>query len=379
MTSRSPRRASSAGKRRGRSPRRFRKAALLLGPLALLVGALGVLGLVLSVWSRRPGPHHGRRIALEWPVGLDSAQASRLLAERGIVDSEYLMRLYILTLGRVGKPWPGAHLLADRSTPRELLAQLARLPSRARVSVLIPEGFDHARLARRLEEQGVCSSASFLRTVWDKGRLGRLGIRGPSAEGYLFPATYELFIDSAPEALLDRFVAETRTRLRKLASRSDRNLAQQLAERRNWGEHEILTLASMIEKEAAVDDERPIIASVFFNRLDNPAFRPVRMLQSDPTAAYGCLVDVERTIPSCRVPSHRVTPEMLRDASNPYNTYRHAGLPPGPVCSPGEASLLAVLAPSATDFLYFVADGKGRHHFSSTFDGHQRAVAGAVE
>ena len=139
-----------------------------------------------------------------------------------------------------------------------------------------------------------------------------------------------------------------------------------------WGEREILTLASMVEREAARTEERSVIASVFFNRLDSPDFKPHRMLQSDPTAAYGCALHPE--LESCRGGYAHVTPEMLRDAANAFNTYRHPGLPPGPIANPGEAAIIAVLAPANTDFLFFVGNGDGRHTFTRTFEAHEAAV-----
>ena len=114
----------------------------------------------------------------------------------------------------------------------------------------------------------------------------------------------------------------------------------------------------MVQAEGANESEFPRIAGVFFNRLEDPSFKPRGMLQSDPTAGYGCLVARER-IESCRGYSGRVRPAMLRDESNRYNTYRHAGLPPGPIGNPGAAALRAVLEPERTDFFYFYADGKG--------------------
>src|SRR5262249_12349151 len=134
---------------------------------------------------------------------------------------------------------------------------------------------------------------------------------------------------------------------------------------------EIVTLASMVEKEAAVDEERPLVASVFFNRLRDPAFTPKR-LQSDPTSAYGCLTVPD--IGSCRSYAGRVTPEMNADDTNPYSTYRHDGRPPGPIANPGEKSILAVLAPAESRFLYFVARGEGRHTFSETYAQHSEAI-----
>jgi len=112
---------------------------------------------------------------------------------------------------------------------------------------------------------------------------------------------------------------------------------------------------------------------VFLNRLMDPTFRPLRMLQSDPTASYGCLVQVP---PPASCEPGPPTPAMLRDATNPYNTYRRAGLPPGPISSPGEAAIRAVLAPAKTDYLYFVAQGGGRHRFSRTFSEHRGAIEG---
>jgi UPF0755 protein len=118
-----------------------------------------------------------------------------------------------------------------------------------------------------------------------------------------------------------------------------------------------------------------MIASVFFNRLDSTDFKPPRMLQSDPTAGYGCALHPE--LDSCRGGSGHVTPEMLRDAANAYNTYRHAGLPPGPIANPGEAAITAVLAPASTDFLFFVGNGDGRHTFTRTFEEHRQGVEGS--
>jgi UPF0755 protein len=194
-------------------------------------------------------------------------------------------------------------------------------------------------------------------------------------EGFLFPATYELSVDSAPEAVIRTMVRTFRRRLQRLGDKHAGAFAR-LSKQRGWGEHEIVTLASIVEREAARSDERATIASVYLNRLDDPEFRPAGMLQADPTAAYGCLVAQEKPA-SCLGFTGRVTPAMLRDAGNPYNTYKHPGLPPGPIANPGEGSLEAVLAPAKTDFLFFVASGNGRHTFSRTLDEHNRAVHGS--
>jgi UPF0755 protein len=140
------------------------------------------------------------------------------------------------------------------------------------------------------------------------------------------------------------------------------------------GRHEVLTLASVVERETAAGAERAKIARVFLNRLLAPGGETGGRLESDPTAAYACRGGVEPPPESCAGFEGVPTPALLRDPSNPYNTYRRAGLPPGPIGSPGEAALRAVLAPARGDWLYFVAGAGRRHVFSVTFAEHRVAV-----
>jgi UPF0755 protein len=306
------------------------------------------------------------------------SDVAALLAEADFVDSSWLMALYLATLGHFGPIVAGPHLLPSHASPRTLARCLARDPHRPATDVLIPEGFDHVRVARRLEQSGVCTAERFIAVVRRRDVLDRLGIRGRDGEGYLFPATYRLSYDSDPVDLFERFASQTRERLRRIAAQLGNEPFEALAAARGWGELEILTLASIIEKEAQRADERPVIASVFLNRLDDETFRPRRMLQSDPTAGYGCLV-LGDSIPSCRDYDQRIqriVPAMLRDAANPYNTYKRAGLPPGPIANPGESAILAVLKPAKTEYLFFVAAGDGSHRFSRTFEDHDSKVRG---
>jgi UPF0755 protein len=338
---------------------------------ALLGLLLGAVGTVL-VWAVLPGPGDGRPLAIEWPPGLGPRATGQRLAEAGLVRSPWLMAAYLSIVGESVELRPGPHLLADGLSPRELVQRLARLPTRPKVHVPIPEGFTHHRIAERLEAQGVCTAESFRSAVHDRALLDRLSVSAPSAEGYLFPATYDFPVDSDPTTLVTAFVRETRKRLARL-SQKHAGALERLAQSLGFGELEVLIMASIVEKETGHPDERPTIASVFLNRLTDVAFLPRRMLQSDPTAAYGCLLH-SASIPSCAGYAGRVTPEMLRDAQNPYNTYKNAGLPPGPIANPGEASIAAVLAPARTDYLYFVAKGGGRHAFSRTFSEHGEAI-----
>jgi len=374
-------------KRRGRRPRAFserpKKTAALgrLGRratwLLVLFGALAVLlptalffGIYVTSHLRRAGT--GKVVVFKLPANANAIELGRALADHGLIEHRSLFVLFRATLGHAALLQPGEHLLTDDLSPAQLLLTLSRASVRPRVRVTIPEGFDHHRIAARLFEKGVCSRQSFVAAVNAPTLLQELGIEGPSAEGYLFPDTYQFFVNESAEAVVRRLVAETRRRLAEL---------QATTARRGASERELLTLASMVEKEAMLDEERPLIASVFENRLTDPDFRPARMLQSDPTAAYGCLVtrpllESCGTMPLLGPPP--VTPRMLRDRANPYNTYLHPGLPPGPIGNPGEASLRAALMPAQTDYLFFVAIGGKRHRFSRSFEEHRRAITGSA-
>jgi UPF0755 protein len=339
--------------------------------IGLGISVAALVGLLL-VWAVLPGPGAGRRIALDWPAQLGAAEAAARLRSAGIVDNGWLMALYLSLLRPMVELEPGPHVLNDALSPRHVTQRLARVPARPAIRLTFPEGWNHVQIGARLEEREVCTLASFRRAVHDRALLRSLRIEGPSAEGYLFPATYDFPLDSDPHALVRILVRETRERIEALDARHSGAL-QRLARRYGFREYQLLTLASIIEREATHADERRTIASVFYNRLSNPEFRPLRTLQSDPTAGYGCVV-AAASIPSCAGYDGRVTPAMLRDAANPYNTYRHPGLPPGPIANPGEASIVAALTPQETDFLYFMSRGGGRHAFSRTYEEHNQAV-----
>jgi len=335
-----------------------------------------LLGLApLFCWSMVAGPGSGKAFTIELPRAATVGELSELLVARGALASPRLFR-WSLALFQPGfELAPGEHLLNDGASARELALRLERSARRASEHVTLPEGLQHVQIGERLEHAEVCSLAAFRRAVHDPALLAELGIPGASAEGYLFPASYGLLADSDAREVVRVLVLEARKRLTSLYQMHPGRLAQ-LGRDFGFNERDVLTLASMIEKEAREPDERGVIASVFFNRLKDPEFRPQRMLQSDPTASYGCVV-AAKDIPSCADFKGAVTPALLRDAANPYNTYRHAGLPPGPIANPGAASIEAVLGPAQSDYLYFVAKGAGRHAFSRTFAEHREALEAA--
>jgi UPF0755 protein len=248
---------------------------------------------------------------------------------------------------------------------------VARGYGAAEVRVVIPEGFSRYDIARRFERWGLCAREAFLRESADPALLSEHAIAGDSAEGFLFPDTYRLHDAMGARELVRRLLRTGEQRLRPLLQAHAARV-EALRVELGLGVREIVTLASIVEKEAAVPAEQPIIAGVFLNRLRDPEFRPNR-LQADPTVAYGCVRDPE--LVACRgFDGRRVTRAMLADADNPYNTYRHAGLPPGPIANPGRSALLAVLQPAQHGYYYFVARGDGRHAFSATLEEHNRAV-----
>jgi UPF0755 protein len=340
--------------------------------LTALLGLFVVCLSPLLFWSSCAGPGTGQPFTVTLPAAASVADLSALLEARGALRSPRLFRAYLSLLQPGFQVAAGEHLLNDAASPRELSLRLARSASRPSQRVTVPEGFQFVQIGQRLERAEVCTLAAFRNAVSDPALLHELGITGPSAEGYLFPASYGLLLDSDAHEVVRVLAAEAKSRLQRLLQAHPGRL-EQLTHDDAFSEGDVLTLASMIEKEAQANEERAQIASVFFNRLHDPDFRPARMLQSDPTASYGCLVRAAE-IPSCAGFRGSVTPALLRDPANPYNTYRHAGLPPGPIANPGEASIEAVLAPAQTDYLYFVAKGGGHHSFSRTFAEHREAL-----
>lgn len=244
-------------------------------------------------------------------------------------------------------------------------ALVARIVAKLRGAehVTIPEGFNRFEIAARLAARGVCDERAFLEATTDRALLAELHVPSRDAEGWLFPDTYDLPRGTPPDEVVRRLVARFRERAGPL-------VAQAASER------DTVVLASIVEREAVMRDEQPIIAGVFVNRMRDPTFVPHR-LQSDPTVAYGCLA-VTPPPPTCppRGSPHlpRVSHAMTTDALNPYNTYRIEGLPPGAIASPGLDALRAALRPATHDYLYFVARGHGRHAFSRTLAEHNAHV-----
>lgn len=365
----SSRRARARGRKR-------RAAAIALGAVTAIAVAFFA---ALALLARQTGPGSGRPVAIEIPAGATAGDVGRLLTEAGGARSAFLASTYLGVFGDARRIAPGPHLVDDGWSLSQVRVALERDPGRARGKVVIPEGLHRFAIAERLEAARVCAREAFLAAAADPLLLEAIDVPAPpgatpeSAEGFLFPATYEIPVDTPAADVVRRLVRESHGRWERLAKTHADGLAR-LERDLGWGRREIVTLASMVEKETGAAEERPLVAAVFLNRLRDPAFTP-KLLQSDPTAGYGCVRD-RSVAPSCAAYEGRVTGAMNRDRLNAYSTYVREGLPPGPIANPGEASIAAVLAPADAGYLYFVASGHGRHRFSTTYDDHRRAIRG---
>lgn len=358
-------------RKRSDAPGARRSWALGYWLLGLLI-AFAVAGVaLLSAWSHSIGDApNPQTLKIEPTWG--RREVAAYLHQQGLIDDERLFLAYWTMRHPRWKVEPGLHIVPAFLTPADLLVLLARMGHRPAVSVNIPEGWNTFQIAKRLGSLAVCDEAEILRLAHSAAFAAQLEIKADSVEGYLFPDTYELFLDSSGESVLTRLAEQGRQRHEQLLAEHGPRVAE-LQQRFGFGLHQIITLASIVEKEAASHNEQPVVASVFFNRLSDPTFRPLKMLQSDATAGYGCLRVPQ--IASCQGFWGRVTPGMLRDDQNPYNSYRHAGLPPGPIGNPGQGALLAVLQPADTSYLFFVATESGGHAFSQTLEQHKAAIA----
>lgn len=216
--------------------------------------------------------------------------------------------------------------------------------------IVIPEGYNLYQIGWTLSGTPLISDPNqFIKLVKNKEYVHSLGIEADTLEGYLFPDTYYLpkgvKLEDIPRRMIQRYKA--------VFDDSYRERAEELG----FTEHQIITLASIVEKEAKVDSERKVIAAVYHNRL-----KIGMKLQADPTAVYGVKAWITK-----------VTAQDLKRPS-PYNTYLHKGLPPGPIANPGAGAILATLYPENVDYLFFVAQGDGSHFFSKDFGAHEKAI-----
>jgi UPF0755 protein len=347
----------------GRARPRWR-TWLAVWALLLVAGACFTCYDVLARYPAGAGPGIGQELEVEIPEGVGPRELSTLLEGKGMISSPGRFRLWLRVDGGLAGIKAGRFSLRDDMTPREIVEALSGGAPYRGVRVTVPEGFHLGRVARAMEEAGIVRADELLAAARDKALLLELGIPGPTAEGFLFPDTYYLRRDHGAANVVRRMHAAFEERLAGLSPPPGTDLAR------------LVTAASIVQAEARVPEEMPIIAGVYENRLRDPAF-PSRLLQADPAVAYGCVPGIRPgpLAPSCAGFSGTLARKQLDDPANPYNTYRHAGLPPGPICAPGSRALEAALHPAAVPYLYFVAGVEGRHRFAVTLEEHNANVA----
>jgi UPF0755 protein len=293
---------------------------------------------------------NGKRVEI---VELGKGRTLRALAagleSRGIISSARLFTLYARLKGGDARVKAGTYQFDDGMRPGIILDKMLSGEVYERLFAL-PVGYSSFQAAEMLEKRGIFSKESFLKACRDQKLLAELGVKAPSAEGYLFPGSYNILPGKTERDVVREMVLRQRQLL-------DAEPAGSKAGKTGLSRGALLTLASMVEKEAILPAEMPLIAAVFENRL-----KKGMRLQSDPTAIYGI-----------RAFAGKVSREdILRPT--PYNTYLVPGLPPGPIGNPGKQAIEAVLNHPALPYLYFVARGDGSHQFSSDLVAHNQAV-----
>lgn len=317
-------------------------AGILLGILLIAAFAGGAAWLVLTPY----GPDTETFINI--PPGSSVAAIGRRLEAAGVVRSRYAFDL--LRWIRRGKLEAGDYRFDHPAPATEVYARIARGDVFTK-TLVVPEGANIFDIATRVEQDGFCSRQAFLDAVVSEASLiADLDPGATSLEGYLFPDTYRLPPSATAVQIVTAMV------------RQFRQAAERLGLKENV--HQVVTLASLVERETAVNDDRPLVASVFVNRLakDMP-------LRTDPAVIYGLELTGKW---------RGTIYESDLTRNTPYNTYLHPGLPPGPIANPGIASLRAAMDPAKTNYLYFVAagtDAQGHSRFAATLDEHNRNVA----
>ena len=328
----------------------MKRAVLAVVAIVLVVAAAAAVWLVLG--SERPYKGYaGAEQFVEVPPGAGPAAIGRRLKDAGIVRDELSFRVALWRSGQARRLQAGEYRFDRPMNPREVIDKIARGDVFMR-PVTFPEGLTLRQMSQIYERDGLGSAAEFVKAAQNAALIREVDPSATDLEGYLFPNTYSLPRKSTAGELVQRMVTAFRDAL-----------TPELVERaaaRGLSVRQLVTLASLVEKETAKPDERPVVAAVYSNRL-----RIGMGMQCDPTVIYA----LER--------AGRYTGNLTREDlrfDSPYNTYRYAGLPPGPIASPGRASLEAAANPADVPYIYFVSRNDGSHVFSTTLDEHNRNV-----
>jgi UPF0755 protein len=325
---------------------------VLIKALITLLMAFAALTLLLSMvflnYVESPVDFKDRTVTIEIPPGVSFSDVMDILKETGLIRHKEAFYLLALLEGAPEHIKTGEYDLYSSMSPREILEKLVEGKVKG-YRVPIPEGFTIRQIAARLAANELADEDRFIERAFENEFVSSLGIKGESAEGYLFPDTYVLSRSMGEKKIIKFMVDQLKRKITPEMLKRANDLGMTL--------RKVITLASIIEKEGGSKEEKPLISAVFHNRL-----RRGMKLQSDPTVIYD-IEDFDGNI---------TKDHLIR--KTPYNTYRIKGLPPGPICSPGIDAILAALYPASVDYLYFVSKNNGAHHFSSNLTDHNRAV-----
>jgi UPF0755 protein len=302
----------------------------------------------LAMLAACGGSPHGQPVRFTVPRHAGLSRAADSLAAHGIIGSKTIFKL----MGRFGGKRsikPGVYEVRPGESYSRILDKLVA-GDVVKIRLVIPEGWTLQQIAARIAQKAALPADTVLRHLSDPAAAKRLGVPGPTLEGYLYPATYVFPLGTPVDGMAKTMVKRYQTVWTPpLRARADSL---------GMSERDVVTLASIVEKEAKVWSERPTIAAVYANRM-----RIGMRLQADPTVQYALGSHQSRLLYS----------EIQSVAGSPYNTYTHAGLPPGPIASPSKGAIEAVLHPTADPYLYFVARPNGTHVFTKSLAEHNAA------
>lgn len=328
----------------------------LLRAGVLLVVALAAAAAVTGgwwMWQRLHASYQGfegTEIFVEIPPGTSTSAIGRRLAEAGIVPDAWTFRAAVWWTGRARALKAGEYRFEGAATPIDVVTELAegRVYSR---TLTFPEGLTLAEMAALFESRGFGAKQDFLEAASDPAPIADVAPAARDLEGYLFPETYQLGRTATAAQLVNQMVGRFRTVWTEV---TEGQASEGLTP------HQVIALASLVEKETAAPEERPLVAAVYRNRL-----RIGMGLQADPTVVYA-LMRAGRYTGNIRKADLGI--------NSPYNTYRFPGLPPGPIAAPGRAAIEAALMPADVPYLFFVSRNDGSHAFSETLKQHNENV-----
>lgn len=322
--------------------------------LMVVLGVIVAVGLKFGLyyWSTQPVAVTDE-VTVPYPAETSLKSLAADLEDKALIGSGELFVYLVKTSYDYSKFQAGEYLFQGEVTPKAIIETLVqgKIAPEKVVQIAIPEGFTQKQIFKRLAENGLGEEAEYWRLSKDREFIRGQNIRAKSLEGYLYPATYDFAEKATEQQVLEKMIAT-------FFSRLPSGYVEQLKKSR-LTLNEAVTFASLIETETNVDEERPMVAEVIWNRL-----RDRSPLGIDSALIYG-IKDYDGDIRW----------KHLRDKSNPYNTRIHKGLPPGPVASPARPSLAAVIAPTKKGYYYYVLKaGTNRHHFSKSLKEHNRHV-----